>query len=578
LTVKSKDLDSNENLLISLFSSLKAHFLLLSLSLLGLALRLHHLGGVSLWYDELLQLDIAQGSFSRILPQLPLHSALPLDYILLHFWIKLGHQDTWVRLPATFFGTLAIPLTYQLGRVMFNRHVGQLAALLLTVHPFAVDYSQEARPYSLLLLLVLISYLGAWQAYRTHRWRYWGLAGVGLLGGSLSHYFALFGWLPLGLYVSLHQIYHWRAKLYWAHTATFALMLFILSLALLVVGRPLILYSVGVGFTTALTEPTRLTLSPTEKPNRGNGPPLEIAYISDNFLSQLATPSPLGLFIYTGCFLLATLSLIPSQATHRPAMLLLLGWLFLPCTLIYLFLLQRGTFFAHRYILYTLPAFLMLVAQGAHLAQSYLRYKLPSKSFLTSYFLYLILPLCQLSPLLTYYHLPAYEDWRAVGQLLQAEAQPNDAIITIRSEQTMNWYYPPATKPFLMYSNPANIQAEIDKHARRWFVLSSYSYKTDSELRKWLEQQGAVKLAIDKRVTLYFQQKGLSQADMLAQAKQFHLPPIPQTYAELATQFCRIKEWASCQRFYKQAIQLATTPNQQANYRAQLATWMAKSK
>jgi hypothetical protein len=48
--------------------------------LVGFALRLHKLGWESLWYDELLQLDIAQGTIPSIFAKLKRHSALPLDY------------------------------------------------------------------------------------------------------------------------------------------------------------------------------------------------------------------------------------------------------------------------------------------------------------------------------------------------------------------------------------------------------------------------------------------------------------------------------------------------------------------
>jgi hypothetical protein len=62
--------------------------------------------------------------------------------------------------------------------------------------------------------------------------------------------------------------------------------------------------------------------------------------------------------------LITFVSIVGAKPVDRTVILLLLGWLFLPTVLIYLFLLQRGTFFAVRYILYTLPAYLILVAYG----------------------------------------------------------------------------------------------------------------------------------------------------------------------------------------------------------------------
>src|SRR5262245_24121271 len=134
--------------------------LVVLLTLAAFALRLHQLGAQSLWYDELLQLDVSQGSFSEIGPQLPRHAAMPLDYYLSYLWIKLGRQDAWVRFPAAFFGTLSIPLIYALGRSLFNRRIGCLAAALLTWNIFAISYSREVRPYALLLCFTLLTFLG----------------------------------------------------------------------------------------------------------------------------------------------------------------------------------------------------------------------------------------------------------------------------------------------------------------------------------------------------------------------------------------------------------------------------------
>jgi uncharacterized membrane protein len=87
---------------------------------LGFALRLYTLAGESLWYDELLQLDIAQDRLVNIFHRLRGHSAVPLDYLIVHFWIWLGRGEGWVRLPAVFGGTLTLPVAYRLGQALSN--------------------------------------------------------------------------------------------------------------------------------------------------------------------------------------------------------------------------------------------------------------------------------------------------------------------------------------------------------------------------------------------------------------------------------------------------------------------------
>jgi hypothetical protein len=123
-----------------------------------------------------------------------------------------------------------------------------------------------------------------------------------------------------------------------------------------------------------------------------------------------------------------------------------------------------------------------------------------------------------------YYQEPAYENWRRVSQLLHHNAQPTDAIIAVRAEPTINWYYPPAAAALDTYSSSDPIWAAMAAHPRRWFILSSYSFKRDQGLRQWLREQGAIQLTIDRRVTVYFQQEGLSPEEQMTVVQQFQLP------------------------------------------------------
>ena len=548
---------------------------ILGLTLLAFALRIYNLGQHSLWYDELLQADIVQGPVSQIMPQMARHAAMPLDYFLLNGWVQFGRKELFVRFPALFFGTLAVPLIYLLARQLFNRRVGLLAAALLTWSSFAIQYSRELRPYALLLVLVLVSYIGLWRAYQTQQVRYWAIVFLGLTGAAFTHYFALFMLLPLGLFVAIQQLRHLRVAKFWPQTAAFALCLFLLFATLVLSGRFRFLYNVSFGVASAVTQPEQLTAPSTEKPNRGSGPPLELTFFVDKVLGPLATGNPAGLLLYNGFFLLAVLSLLVRPDKRRP-ILMLLGWLCLPILLIYLFLLYRGTFYAIRYILYTLPAYLMLVAYGLETIVTFL-WQLLSKirpypwvdqrSILfkrpiwpsSALALLLILPLllAKTADLQAYYTADAHEDWRAVGRLLQTYADPADAVIAVRAEPTMNWYYPPATANYGTFHTTSAVWQALNAHPRRWFVLSSYSRRRDKALRDWLGNNGGVMIGIDRRVVLYVQQEGLSAEELLAQVKTFALPQKPLTYATLARQLHEQGDLAGSRAFYERALELA---------------------
>jgi 4-amino-4-deoxy-L-arabinose transferase-like glycosyltransferase len=544
--------------------------------LAAFGLRLYRLNGPSLWYDELLELDIVQGSFSRIWPELPRHSAMPLDYYLLHGWVKLGRQEAWVRFPALFWGVLAVPLTYAAAARLFNRRVGALSLLLIAVAPLAVRYSQEARPYSLLLCCTAGAYWAVWRAYLTGKARHWGWAGLGLALAVFTHYFALFLFAPVGLLVLSRLVSHRFSRQSRRQLAYFGLIVLV-SLGLLTgAGRFWQLYSVGVGFAKTAGQPSLLTLSPDQKPNRGAGPPLELAFVRENMLKPLSTYNVNGLTPFNLFFIAAVISLVwprPARQARAPV-LFLLAWLVIPPIFIYLFLLQRGTFFAGRYILFTLPAYLILVAYGSTRLAAALAGASRSRLFWATAGVLLGFTLIlrgQTKELRLYYQPGSREDWRAVGQLLQQNAAPNDAVIAVRAEPAINWYYPPGAAPFGFYHADENIQQAVNTHTRHWFVLSSYSARRDSAWRDWLAGRPAVRLAIDNRIELFFHQDGLSMPQLLALAQTFPLPPNAITHAIMADQFVHAGEVQTGRQYLRQALALAQTPAEQTLYRERLA-------
>lgn len=582
---------------------------LILLLLLGFGLRLYQLDGASLWYDELLELDIAQGALTDIGPQLWRHAAMPLDYYLLHGWVMLGRQEGWVRLPAVCWGVLSIALVYSLGRRLFNQRVGLLAGLLLSFAPFAVRYSREVRPYALLLCFTLIAFLGLWQVYQTGRLRYWLLTGLGLSGAALSHYFALFLLAPMGLWVAAHWLRHLNRLIYWRHTACFALIGLVLTLLVIAHGRLLVLYSVSYQYGQALLQPTQLTRSAIEKPNRGAGPPLSLEFITASGLAPLGGESRAGQVILWGLFSLAVIAvggqrLVGSLNSAHPqkqiskeqrAVWLLLSWLILPAALIYLFLLHRGTFFAGRYILYVLPAFFLLVAAGLNyltpaINSLILRLWPPEATsaaprrpiWLSTWLIYsgLLLPLSlvQATSLLAYYTADPYEDWRTVGELLNRHARPDDAIIAPQAEPAINWYYPEAAAPLGTFLDNDTLRETIMAHPRRWFVLSSYSYRRDERLRAWLVEQGAVRLVIDRRIVVYYHRPGLPAAQLLAEVQRFELPAKPLTHLFLGDQFSSHGDYKTGRAFYQRAVDLAPTAEQRASYQTRLVALPAGGK
>jgi uncharacterized membrane protein len=101
----------------------------------------------------------------------------PLYFLLAHWWMKLfppsgNYVDLWSArsLPAL-LGVLSIPAIYILAQLAFRSPlVGQLSAALMAVSPYAVFLAQEARHYTLAILLAIAS-LGCLTIVARHLWQ-----------------------------------------------------------------------------------------------------------------------------------------------------------------------------------------------------------------------------------------------------------------------------------------------------------------------------------------------------------------------------------------------------------------------
>jgi uncharacterized membrane protein len=106
----------------------------------------------------------------------------------MHDWLrwKMALPLSWVwklrALPAL-IGVVSIAAVYQLNRVAFSPAAGLTGAMVMAVSPFAVYLSQEARHYTLPMLLVILALLGLYQMQTT------------CITVSFALVFGLAGWL-----------------------------------------------------------------------------------------------------------------------------------------------------------------------------------------------------------------------------------------------------------------------------------------------------------------------------------------------------------------------------------------------
>ena len=121
-------------------------------------MRLYRLGYQSLWADEVLTFLSSKGTLANVLFQTEINTnILPLYYVVVNTVLRVGNQDALLRLPSVFFGFISILTLYFVVANWLGKTSGLICALLLSISPFHIWYSQEARPYSFLFFLAVLS-------------------------------------------------------------------------------------------------------------------------------------------------------------------------------------------------------------------------------------------------------------------------------------------------------------------------------------------------------------------------------------------------------------------------------------
>ncbi len=134
----------------------------IALALLGVGLRWFELGRQSLWFDEGYSAWVATLSPGHIIRIIQNDVSPPLYYLLLHGWtVCFGESETALRALSAAAGTVALCIFMDLTlRLTASWPARILAMALFALSPMAVQFSQEARSYSLGAMLALGSLWG----------------------------------------------------------------------------------------------------------------------------------------------------------------------------------------------------------------------------------------------------------------------------------------------------------------------------------------------------------------------------------------------------------------------------------
>lgn len=184
---------------MKLFSDLKKNYWLFVILLLGAILRFYHIDFQSIWLDEIHTMNESNPNtkiselYNAIMAgeQMP-----PLYFYLLYFVFKVfGYTTLVARLFSAVLGVITIFAFYKFSKELFNKKVALIASFLLSINSFHLYYSQEARPYILLLLFSILSFYGLVRYIKINNFKNAFIFGFcsGLM--ILSHFFGLFVFL-----------------------------------------------------------------------------------------------------------------------------------------------------------------------------------------------------------------------------------------------------------------------------------------------------------------------------------------------------------------------------------------------
>ncbi len=474
-------------------STLVVVVLLALITLLGLGLRLYRLDNQSLWYDEGFSVYLARMDLGEITARTAADIQPPLYYYLLHGWIQLFGDDEWsLRVLSLLFGVLTVPLMYAVAWQLFrSRLAGLLASLFVSVSPLHVWYGQEARMYTLLTFLCLMSsyfLLLVIDAKKTWQipalWVAYTLTNVVAL---YTHYFAFF----ILAFQAAYLLLVWIARQFRPlHLILGGLASGLVTLLLYLPWLPNLLtrYGADVSYWPGQLKIHEVLID------------IILAYVGGE-----SVPEALGLLLALGfglIFVLSFLSLL-SDAAHRselgpentaytlpPAyqpLLFLLLYLLLPPALI-LALSYASPKFNARYVMIAHPALLLILAGGlaALWRQRPDSQRVLLRRALSALALVFVLGVAAYANLNAYAD-PAFAraDFRSTASYIRGHISPEETIILTSGHMFPVFdYYAPGVERFLLPDSPT-----LD-------TTQTLDYSIATELNKWLAGKEGVWLVL----------------------------------------------------------------------------------
>ena len=112
-----------------------------------------------LWFDEAFTGVLMKLPFNEFLKTVSIEPHPPLFYAVTKtITLIFGVSDLSLRALPILFGVLSVVFVYLIVQRLFDRKAAAFSALIVAISPFLVEYSVEARPYSMYGFLFLLTF------------------------------------------------------------------------------------------------------------------------------------------------------------------------------------------------------------------------------------------------------------------------------------------------------------------------------------------------------------------------------------------------------------------------------------
>jgi len=397
---------------------------------LALGFNLFRLGAPSIWFDEAFSVELARQPLPLVWHIIfGLEPNMEFYYLLLHGWLAvtamLGLHNTEfvVRLPSALFAALSTVVVFLLGRRFLTMPVGLVAAGLYLLNDLQLVYAQQARSYSLQLLLICI----AWYAF---------FAAITAESNPKRWWMCYIGATTLAVYTHLFSLFILLAQL-----CSFAGLLLLSEPRRRKMRRQVLGLLISLASIDVLIIPVLLVALQGSKTGWLLAPHLkDIALLllsisgeSKIYLFLLVACCILGLFLATlvylspGTSLLMRIAWISGAHGKRvaelqqflPIGLALLCWLIVPVVVSYIVSQGSPRLFSPRYLVTIVPPLFLLVGMGV----AGLRW------YRVQVLLAMVLLALALSVVPLYYRSAQVEDWNAASFWLEQHYQAGDGLV-----------------------------------------------------------------------------------------------------------------------------------------------------